>query len=100
MPISKKTKEEKMLSSMRAGVNNSNKAQLKRIQKIKITEKREQVPLSDMYVRVNKKWIHRGISCRLCDVIMTDKIVIDKHRYVCDVINKRIKESRDADTED
>lgn len=70
------------------GVNNTNKAQLRKINKATLDKHLPQVPLTDLYMRVDKKWNYKGKSCRLCGVLVNDPIVIDKHRYVCEVLNK------------
>lgn len=82
---------EQKLKSQLAGANSTNKAQLKRIEKLVITEELEQVPLSEVYVYMNKQWQFKGMSCRLCDTLMTDTRVIDKHRYICTVNLQKIK---------
>ncbi len=70
------------------GINASNKAQLRRINQLKKLDNRPQVPLSDFYMLVNGEWTHKGRACRLCGSILNDPIVLDKHRYICKVLNK------------
>ena len=82
---------EQKLKSQLAGANSTNKAQLKRIEKLVITEELEQVPLSEVYVYLKKQWQFKGMSCRLCDTLMTDTRVIDKHRYICTVNKQKMK---------
>ena len=69
--------------------NNSNKNQLKKISKLEITEERPQVPLSKFYMRMHGKWHYKGMACRLCEMLLTSDVVIDKHRYICKAINKK-----------
>lgn len=76
-------------------INTADKAQLKKIQKLKIKKELEQVPLSDLYVRKDGAWHYKGVSCRLCGGLMADKRVIDKHRYICEVLNKKKEEKND-----
>jgi hypothetical protein len=92
MPRQRKpyTLEQKLKSQM-AGANSTNKAQLKRIEKLVITEELEQVPLSEIYVYMNKEWQFKGMNCRLCNTLMTDSRVIDKHRYICTVNKQKMK---------
>lgn len=82
---------EQKLKSQIAGANSTNKAQLKRIEKLEITEEIDQVPLSEVYVYLNKKWQYKGMSCRLCDTILTNPTVIEKHRYICEVNKQKMK---------
>jgi hypothetical protein len=88
--------EERKLKSQLGGVNSTNKAQLRRIEKLVITEELEQVPLSEIYVYLNKEWQFKGMSCRLCNTLLTDSRVIDKHRYICSV-NTQKQKSRGLD---
>ena len=92
MPRQRKpyTLEQKLKSQM-ASANTSTKAQLKRIEKLVITEELEQVPLSEIYVYMNKEWQFKGMSCRLCNTLLTDTRVIDKHRYICTVNKQKMK---------
>jgi hypothetical protein len=92
MPRQRKpyTLEQKIKSHM-AGANSTNKAQLKRIEKLVITEELEQVPLSEIYVYMNKEWQFKGMNCRLCNTLLTDTRVIDKHRYICTVNKQKMK---------
>lgn len=86
----KKTPLEKKKSVLNVALNASSKAQLKRIEKANTSIVREQVPLGDLYMRVDKKWINKGKFCRLCSQPLAfNDIVIDKHRYVCNVLNKK-----------
>lgn len=82
---------EQKLKSQIAGANSTNKAQLKKIENLVITTELEQVPLSEVYVYLNKKWQYKGMSCRLCDTILTNPTVIEKHRYICTVNLQKIK---------
>ena len=75
-----------------AGANSTNKAQLKRIEKLVITEELEQVPLSEIYVYMNKEWQFKGMNCRLCNTLLTDSRVVDKHRYICTVYKQKLKQ--------
>lgn len=68
---------------MTSGINSSNKAQLKQIEKIKIKVELPQVPLVDLYMRVDGVWIYKGKSCGICHILMNNPIVIEKHRYIC-----------------
>ena len=92
MPRTRKpyTQEQKLKSHLN-GINSSTKAQLKRIEKLEITEELEQVPLSEVYVYLKKQWQFKGMSCRLCDTLMTDTRVIEKHRYICTVNKQKMK---------
>jgi len=92
MPRTRKpyTQEQKIASQLN-GVNSSTKAQLKRIEKLVITEELEQVPLSEIYVYMKKQWQFKGMNCRLCNTLMTDSRVIDKHRYICSVNKQKMK---------
>ena len=92
MPRQRKpyTQEQKIASQLN-GVNSSTKAQLKRIEKLVITEELEQVPLSKFYVYLKKQWHYKGMSCRLCELLLTDPIVIEKHRYICTVNKQKMK---------
>jgi hypothetical protein len=85
----KKTAIERHLGTRRAAINNSNKSQLKKISKLKKLPPKPQVPLSDFYMLVNGKWVHKGCGCRLCGSILADPVVLDKHRYICKVLNKK-----------
>lgn len=80
---------ERKSTSISAGINFSTKNQLKKIENTKIKKELDQVPLSNFYMRVNGKWIHKGICCRLCNILMNNTTVIEKHRYVCEVLNKK-----------
>jgi len=73
------------------GINASNKAQLKKIENLVITEELDQVPLSEFYVYMDKKWHFKGMSCRLCELLLTDPTVIEKHRYICSVNKQKMK---------
>jgi formamidopyrimidine-DNA glycosylase len=86
--------EQRKSGGITNGINASNKAQLKKISKIKHNHNIPQVPLSDLYMRVDKIWHHKGKSCRLCGVLINDPIVIDKHRYICEVLNKSIEDDK------
>ena len=81
------------LANKLKGVNSSNKAQLKRIEKLKNVEPKPPVPTSKFYMYINKEWVYKGLSCRYCNTMMTDPIVIDNHQYICKVLNTK-------DTED
>lgn len=86
------SKERKMASiknGMQAKVNITNRNQLKKLEKIKIDNEIEQVPLHEVYMRFRGQWHFKGFSCRYCDSLMTDQRVIDKHRYICASINKK-----------
>jgi hypothetical protein len=74
------------------GVNTSNKAQLRKIQKLTITKEIPQVPLAKFYVRMGGKWHYKGVACRLCELLLNDPVVIDKHRYICNALNKKDEE--------
>ena len=68
---------------MTSGINASNASQLKKIEKIKIKNTLPQVPLVELYMRVDGVWIHKGKSCGICHILMNNPIVIEKHRYIC-----------------
>ena len=84
----KQTPLQRKSSSVSQGINQSTKSQLKKISKIKITKKIPQVPLGNLYMRVDNVWINKGQFCRLCGILINDTIVIDKHRYICESLNK------------
>ena len=75
-----------------SGINTSNKTQLRKIEKVDTSRKLEQVPLSNLYMRLDGVWIHKGLTCRLCGRVMSHPTVIDKHRYICEVLNKEIED--------
>jgi len=79
-------------AALSAGVNSSNRAQLRKINSIEILEEKPTVPTSNLYMYVNKTWVHKGISCRLCNVLMSDTEVILKHQYICKVLNKKTED--------
>lgn len=85
----KNSPEKRKSLAMSMGINASNKSQLKKISKTKIKKELPQVPLCDLYMRVDKQWVHKGQSCRLCGKLMNHETVIDKHRYICEVLNKK-----------
>lgn len=85
----KKTELQIKSSSISAGVHSSNRAQLKKIKNLEILDDRPQVPTSNLYMYVNKNWVHKGTSCRLCGVLMSDNEVLLKHQYICKVLNKK-----------
>lgn len=84
-----KRRIQQKLKSKLGGLNSSNMAQLRKIEKLEITEEKPQVPLSKFYMYINGKWQYKGVACRLCELLLTNDIVIDKHRYICKAINKR-----------
>lgn len=93
MPRKKQDLFEKKLNIINGGITNkiniTNRNQLKKINKLEIEEHTiEQVPLHKVYMRRKNVWVYKGLCCRYCDSMMTDPIVIDKHRYVCKEINK------------
>ena len=51
----------------------------------------EQVPMGDLYLRWKGKWIHKAKICRLCEMLLATDDIIDKHRYVCTVLNSRLE---------
>ena len=77
------------LSSQNQAINRSNKAQLKQIQLIEIKKEKPKVPTVDLYIRYQGKWIFKGKTCRYCGLILEDPTVIDKHQYVCRVLNSK-----------
>ena len=97
MPIKRKKQKlpesekqlQRHLKSKIGGINSSNKAQLRKIQKLKIVDEKPPVPTSKFYMYINKQWIYKGLACRYCNSMMTDQLVIDKHQYICAVINKK-----------
>jgi len=74
------------------GINSNNKAQLRKIQKIDTSTEKPQVPLSKFYMRIKGVWQYKGMACRLCETLLVDPEVIDKHRYICKAINKKQEE--------
>jgi len=89
MPTKRRITPQGKLKSVLGGINNSNKNQLKKISKLEITEEKPQVPLSKFYMRMHGKWHYKGMACRLCEMLLTSEVVIDKHRYICKAINKK-----------
>jgi len=80
--------------SMAQGMNSSSRAQLKRIAQADTNKPREQVPLGNLYARIDKKWVNKGKFCQLCSQPLAfHNEVIDKHRYVCRVLNKKDDEN-------
>ena len=77
------------LANKLKGINSSNKAQLKRIEKLKITESKPPVPTSKFYMYINGSWVYKGLACRYCNTMMNDQIVIDNHQYICSVLNNK-----------
>lgn len=71
-----------------SGINASTSTQLKKINKTKIVNELPQVPLSNFYMRVDGIWENKGLACGLCGKLMNHETVIDKHRYICEVLNK------------
>lgn len=89
----------KKSQALAIGINNSSKSQLKKIQKADTSKNIPQVPLGDLYYRSQKHWVHKGKFCYLCDQPLShDPIIIDKHRYVCENINKSNRGNDDAST--
>ena len=68
-----------------SGINNSTKAQLKKIQNANLDTTLPPVIYSDLYMYARNEWIHKGKSCMLCSKVMNDPIVLENHRYVCAV---------------
>jgi hypothetical protein len=87
--ISAKKQYQQKLKAKLGGLNSSNMAQLRKIQKLEITKEIPQVPLSKFYMYINGKWQYKGVGCRLCQLLLTNETVIDKHRYICKAINKK-----------
>ena len=89
----KKPESEKHLqrhiTSKLGGINSSNKAQLRKIEKLEITKEKPKVPTSKFYMRIDKKWVYKGLACRYCNTMMNNETVIDKHQYICAVLNKK-----------
>lgn len=85
MPKKYKISPEKRKSlGITSGINASTASQLKKINKIKKPKiELPQVPLCDLYMRVDGIWVHKGKTCGLCGLLINNPIVIDKHRYVC-----------------
>lgn len=99
--LPKRSPLQKYSDVMDVGINHSTKSQLKKISQAetqikKNKVKREQVPLVDLYMRVDGEWVHKGKSCGYCQILMNDKVVIDKHRYVCKVLNRKVWEKDNA----
>lgn len=94
MPKKYKISPEKRKSlGITSGINASTVSQLKKISKIKKPKvELPQVPLCDLYMRVDGAWVHKGKSCQLCKLLINNPIVIDKHRYVCKVLNNKDSE--------
>lgn len=95
--LHKKSALERKSQGITQGVHTSNLSQLKKIAKVDTNKNLPQVPLVDLYMRVNKKWNFKGKSCSLCGSMMTDPVVIDKHRYICKVLNSK-RDKDDANT--
>ena len=79
-----------------SGANTSKASQLKKIQKLDLNNLpyREQVPISDLYLRWYGKWVHKGKSCMLCQTMLLTDDIVDKHRYVCSVLNTKEEEKQ------
>ena len=71
-----------------SGINNSTKAQLKKIQNEKLDMSLPPVNYSDLYMYAKNEWTHKGKSCMLCSKVMNDPIVLENHHYVC-IVNKQ-----------
>jgi hypothetical protein len=83
---------EKYIGAKLGGLNQSTKAQLKKIENITVNTEIPQVPLCNFYVRSKNIWQHKGISCRLCGVLLSDQKILDKHRYICKVLKDKQKD--------
>jgi formamidopyrimidine-DNA glycosylase len=77
------------IATTNSGFHTQNRHQLRILEKIKITKEIPQVPLSDLYMYAKQVWVYKGKTCRLCGIIMDHPTVIDKHRYICKVLNKK-----------
>lgn len=78
------------------GINNSTKAQLKKIQNLELDKSLPTVKYSDIYMYSKQKWSYKGKCCMLCDKVMNDPIVIENHHYVC-TVNIQKHKYRDTD---
>lgn len=84
----KKTETGSLIGRTNSGINNSTKAQLKKIQSGNLDTNLPTVNYSDLYMFVNNQWIHKGKSCMLCSKVMNDPFVLENHHYVC-IVNKQ-----------
>lgn len=92
MPYKKKSPIERKIISSLGGINNSTKAQLKKISKIKIDNVKPKVPTTTLYIYINGKWVCKGLCCRYCNSILNNDELIDKHQYICKVLNKKTED--------
>jgi hypothetical protein len=95
MPIKDKSTKRKanyMIKGKISGINQSNTAQMRKIEKLEITKEKPKVPTSDFYMYVDSKWVHKGLACRLCGLILGNQTVQDKHQYICKVLNKKTED--------
>jgi hypothetical protein len=92
MPIKNKSSEHYMDQRTKAklgGINSSNAAQSRKIDKLVITKQLPKVPTSDFYMLVKGKWEHKGKACRHCGLILGTQKVQDNHQYICKVLNTK-----------
>ena len=83
--------EKKIIRSLN-GINANTKSQLKKIQKVKPIKLLPQVPTSKLYIYMNGRWELKGTACRLCDNLINTEQLLEKHRYICKVLNRKEKE--------
>lgn len=71
-----------------SGLNSHKKAHARKIQQTDTSYELMQVPLGTFFVRLHGKWHDKGTFCRFCNMPLDgDPILLDKHRYVCSLIN-------------
>lgn len=95
MKRKRKSSLERKITSTLVGMKCSTTAQLKKLEKVKIKKKLPQVPVSNFYARTKGVWVDKGLSCRLCGVLLSNNQIIEKHRYICKVLK-----DKDVDVDD
>jgi len=96
MPRKKrKSSLERKITSTLGGMNCTKVAQLKKLEKLQNKKKLPQVPLCNFYARTKGVWVDKGLSCRLCGVLLSNVEIIEKHRYIC-----KILKDKDNDVDD
>lgn len=86
---------EAKLGCVTSGINSTTKAQLKKIQSGDLDTSLPTVNYSDLYMFVKNQWVHKGKSCMLCDKVMNDPLVLEKHHYICEVNKQKQRKSLD-----
>jgi len=92
MSYTKKSNLARKSAIWTGSVNNVNKSQLRKIKKAKNNNNIDKAIFHKLYMRVDTVWQYKGQSCRYCNTVVSDPVVIDKHHLVCTVINKKDRE--------